>query len=88
MKFYEDVIEYLPIPNIKKLRNDASLINKRRMKLLEKKIKPKAETENLIKHPVEEELRELIKNTPIDQENNSLKWYRLLQRMQLKSLCN
>ena len=62
------VIVYLPIPNIKHLRKDANLINKRRMKLLEKKIKPKAETENLIKHPVEEELRELIKNTPIDQK--------------------
>ena len=58
------VIVYLPIPNIKQLRKDASLINK----CSSRRMKPKAETENLIKHPVEEKLRELIKNTPIDQK--------------------
>ena len=49
-------------------------MNKRRMKLLERKSKPVNET--TVKHPVEEEMKELIKNEPIEQEKNPLKWFR------------
>ena len=49
-------------------------MNKRRRLLLEKRNKPR--NESIITHPVEEEIKSLIENNPIDAEKNPLKWYK------------